>query len=153
MTQQFQSTAEIQAQAESARKREIDFPMTLIGAGYVLGCGALIWAGFANPDAFGRLSDSLVTLFFIAATLLTLAMTILNVALISLTAGLRRTLPEKLGAANEKVQSAGPIVLEAMNRLADPLIRLIANYSAVAALLKRKKAAADTTPGEEDRSL
>ena len=66
MTQQFQSTAEIQAQAESARKREIDFPMTLIGAGCVLGCGALIWAGFANPDAFGRLSDSLVTLFFIA---------------------------------------------------------------------------------------
>ena len=80
-------------------------------------------------------------------------MTILNVALISLTAGFRRTLPEKLGAANEKVQSAGPIVLEAMNRLADPLIRLIANYSAVAALLKRKKAAADATPGEEDRSL
>ena len=39
MTQQFQSTAEIQAQAESARKREIDFPMTLIGAGSGYLCG------------------------------------------------------------------------------------------------------------------
>ena len=146
MTQQFQSTAEIQAQAESARKREIDIPMTFIGAGCILGCAALIWAGSVYPDAFGRLSDSLVTLFFIAATLLTLAMTILNVVLISLTAELRRTLPEKLGTANEKVQSMEPIVLEAMNRLTEPLIKLIANYSAVAALFKRKNAPADSTP-------
>ena len=69
MTQQFKSAAEIRTQAESARKREIDFPMTLIGAGCVLGCGALIWAGFANPDAFGRLSDSMGTWSVILATL------------------------------------------------------------------------------------
>ena len=59
---------DIKAQIEKARRREILIPAVITAAAFGIGSVAAVWLGVVYPGALGRLSDSLITFFFIVTT-------------------------------------------------------------------------------------
>lgn len=126
-------------QIENARQREILIPFVLIAVSFGLFFAATVWLAFADPNALSRLSDSIATLFFILTTVALLAGFVINTLIIIQIDKLRRTLPLKLNAANDKIRDTEAIILDALNNLSAPLIGLIANFNAVIRIFNRAR--------------
>lgn len=138
---------DMQRRIENARRREILIPFVLIAVSFGLFFAATVWLGFADPASLSRLSDSVATLFFILTTVALLAGFALNTLIIAQIDRLRRTLPPKLDAANDKIRDTEAIILDALNNLSAPLIGLIANFNAVIRIFNRARTRTD---GKDD---
>lgn len=130
---------DIRRQIENAQRREILIPFVLIAVSFGLFFAATVWLGFADPASLSRLSDSVATLFIILTTVALLAGFVLNTLIITQIDKLRRTLPLKLNAANDKIRDTETIILDALNNLTAPLIGLIANFNAVIRIFNRTR--------------